>query len=135
MHAFPSSSFCVLSHQEDIGSSCCKSIIDGITFTSVTTVIVMLIKLSNILTDLKASFLQDEYVKMSSVVLTNSPTAQSDKGSVVEDFHRPANTAPAPNTDACYIDFAQPDLDQIYTEMKPDCVQESVYQSIAQTTD
>ncbi|XP_073698626.1 uncharacterized protein [Garra rufa] len=65
----------------------------------------------------------DEYVKMTSVVLKNSPTA--DKASVVDDFHRPANI------DACYTDhLAQPDLDQIYTEMSPGFVQEPVYQSI-----
>ncbi|XP_058633498.1 uncharacterized protein LOC131541633 [Onychostoma macrolepis] len=56
----------------------------------------------------------DEYVKMSSVVLTNSPMTQSDKDSVVEDFHRTANIEAAPNTDACYVDLAQ----------------QSVYQSI-----
>ncbi len=90
----------------------------------------MLIKLSNVFTNMKASFLQDEYVKMSSVVLTNSPMAQSDKDSVVEDFRRFTNTEPARNTDACYVDLAQPDLDQIYTKIEPDFVQESVYQSI-----
>lgn len=81
----------------------------------------MLIKLIKVFTDMKASFLQDEYVQMSSVVLTNSPMAQSDKDSVVEVFHRPANTDPAPNTDACYVDL---------TKLEPDFVQESVYQSI-----
>lgn len=90
----------------------------------------MLIKLTNVFTNMKASFLQDEYVEMSSVFLTNSPMAQSDKDSVVEDFLRPTNTEPAPHTDACYVDLAQPDLDQIYTKIKPDFVQESVYQSI-----
>uniref|UniRef100_A0A9J8CG36 Uncharacterized protein n=1 Tax=Cyprinus carpio carpio TaxID=630221 RepID=A0A9J8CG36_CYPCA len=77
----------------------------------------------------------DEYVKMSSVVFTNSPTAQSDKGSVIQDLHGPANTEPVPSTDACYMDVVQPDLDQIYTEMNFDVVQESVYQSIDQITD
>lgn len=67
---------------------------------------------------------------MSSVVFTNSPMTQSDEDSVVEDFHRTANIEAAPNTDACYVDLAQLDLDQIYTKMKPDFVQESVYQSI-----
>ncbi len=90
----------------------------------------MMIKLTNVFTDTKASFLQDEYVQMSSVVLTNSPMAQSDTDSVVEVFHRPANTDPAPNSDACYVDLAQAYLDQIYTKMEPDFVQESVYQSI-----
>lgn len=95
----------------------------------------MLITVTNVLTDMKASSLQDEYVKMSSVVFTNSPTAQSDKGSVIQDLHRPANTEPVPSTDACYMDVVQPDLDQIYTEMNFDVVQESVYQSIDQITD
>lgn len=133
IHAFPFSSVCVLSHQEDISSSRCKSVISVITFT--TTLIVMLITVTNVLTDMKASSLQDEYVKMSSVVFTNSPTAQSDKGSVIQDLHRPANTEPVPSTDACYMDVVQPDLDQIYTEMNFDVVQESVYQSIDQITD
>uniref|UniRef100_A0A673MKT9 Immunoglobulin V-set domain-containing protein n=1 Tax=Sinocyclocheilus rhinocerous TaxID=307959 RepID=A0A673MKT9_9TELE len=124
IHAFPSSSVCVLSHQEDISSSCCKSVIDVITFTSIATLIVTLITITNVLIDMKASSLQDEYVKMHSVVLTNSPTARSDRGSVIQDFHRPANIEPVPSTDACYIDFVQPDLDQIYTEMNPDVVQE-----------
>lgn len=79
---------------------------------------------------MKASFLQDEYVQMSSAVLINSPMAQSDKDSVVEDFRRSTNTDPAPNTDACNVDLAQPDVDQIYTKMEPDFVQESIYQSI-----
>ncbi|XP_059407680.1 uncharacterized protein LOC132142064 [Carassius carassius] len=77
----------------------------------------------------------DEYVKMNSVVFTNPPTARSDKGLVIPDLHRPANTEPVSSTDACYMDVVQPDLDQIYTEMNPDVVQESIYQSIDQTTD
>ncbi|XP_026144581.1 uncharacterized protein LOC113119346 [Carassius auratus] len=77
----------------------------------------------------------DEYVKMSSVAFTNPPTARSDKGSVIPELHRPANTEPDPSTDACCTDAVQPDLDQIYTEMNPDVVQESIYQSIDQTTD
>ncbi|KAL1281365.1 hypothetical protein QQF64_000168 [Cirrhinus molitorella] len=61
----------------------------------------------------KTSAQVDEYVKMSSVVLRNSPTA--DKASVVKDFHRPANTDP------CYLDHpAQSDSDQIYAEISPD---------------
>uniref|UniRef100_A0A671NGX9 Uncharacterized protein n=1 Tax=Sinocyclocheilus anshuiensis TaxID=1608454 RepID=A0A671NGX9_9TELE len=90
-----------------------------------TPLIVTLITITNVLTDMKASSLQDEYVKMHSVVLTNSPTARSDRGSVIHDFHRPANTEPVHSTDACYIDFVQPNLDQIYTEINPDVVQES----------
>ncbi|XP_043106602.1 CMRF35-like molecule 8 [Puntigrus tetrazona] len=66
----------------------------------------------------------DEYVKMNSVDLINSPTTQSDKGSAFEDFRRPTNT------DACNTDLAQTDLDQIYTKMKPELAQESIYQSI-----
>ncbi|XP_050976592.1 uncharacterized protein LOC127171766 isoform X2 [Labeo rohita] len=68
----------------------------------------------------------DEYVKMSSVVLRNSPTA--DKASVIEDFHRPENI------NARYTDhLAQPDLDRIYTEMSSDF--EAIYQSIDQSTE
>ncbi|XP_051726933.1 uncharacterized protein LOC127500027 isoform X2 [Ctenopharyngodon idella] len=73
----------------------------------------------------------DEYVNMSRTVLPNPPTAQNDEGSLVDDFHRPTNTEQTHNKDANYIDFALADSpDQIYTEMNPGFVQESVYQSI-----
>ncbi|XP_067298647.1 CMRF35-like molecule 8 isoform X2 [Pseudorasbora parva] len=78
----------------------------------------------------------DEYVKMSPVVLTNSPSAQSGKGSSVKAFHRPTNTQQTPDKDANYIELTLAEgLDQIYTEMKPDFAQESVYCNIEQTID
>ncbi|KAK9981706.1 hypothetical protein ABG768_001230 [Culter alburnus] len=72
----------------------------------------------------------DEYVSMSPTVLPNPPTAQNDEASLV-DFHRPTNTEQTHNKDTNCKDLALADSpDQIYTEMNPGFVQESVYQSI-----
>lgn len=67
---------------------------------------------------------------MSPTVLPNPPTAQNDEASLV-DFHRPTNTEQTHNKDTNCKDLALADSpDQIYTEMNPGFVQESVYQSI-----
>lgn len=84
--------------------------------------------------------LQDEYVTMSPVFLSNSlQTSHSDEGSAVNDVNTSSQNTVADvdlhHTDALPALTEGLDLDQIYTETDVDPFQESIYQIVDKMSD